>query len=526
MESVIFYDTTLRDGAQGEGISFTVEEKIAITKRLDQIGIHYIEGGWPGANPKEDDFFDLMRKVQLRRAGLVACGLTRKKNTPVAEDNNLKVLLAAGVKTVAIVGKAWDFHVKQALKTSLAENLKMIQESVRFLKLKGKEVIFDAEHFFDGYKADRSYALEVLRAALAGGADFVVLCDTNGGCLPWEINGAVKEVKHNFSDLRLGIHAHNDGELAVANSLTALKAGVEMVQGTINGYGERCGNASLTSIIPNVVLKMGLGGMSRKSLAGLQALSHYVDEMANRTPFAARPFVGKSAFAHKGGVHASAVEADSRTYEHIDPKAVGNISRTLVSGAAGRSNIRHIAKKSGIPLDDQTKLAEIVSLVKTLEGQGYQFDAAEASFKLLLLQLLNRFELSFQLKSFRVITEKDGDQDCQSRATVKIVAGGREALTAAEGNGPVNALDNALRKALRQLFPDFDNGMHLVNFKVRVVENGQAGTNAKVRVLIDSSSPGSEEVWSTIGVSPDIIEASWQALRDSFFYRLWTMFVS
>ncbi|MFH1523012.1 MAG: citramalate synthase [Patescibacteria group bacterium] len=519
---VLLYDTLLRDGTQGEEFSLSAEEKLRIAKELDKIGIHFIEGGWPGANPKDTEFFSLMKEVKLKNAKLVAFGSTRLKGVRTKEDKNLKNLIEAGTEVVAIVGKSWDLQVKEVLKTSLVENERMIKESVQYLKKKGKEVIFDAEHFFDGYKENVEYSLKTLIAAIEGGADYIVLCDTRGGCLPWEIERIIIEVNKalsSYPDVQLGIHTHNDSGFADANSVLAVKAGVVMVQGTINGYGERCGNASLTSVIPNLVLKMGIKCMSAENLAKLKKLSIIVDELANRTPFNGRPFVGKSAFAHKGGLHVSALQRLPEAYEHVDPSLVGNERRILVSDLGGKSNIVLKAREMGIDLDTQgDDPAKLIFKIKELEKQGFQFDVADASFKLLLLRYLGQFNPSFKLESFRVTIEKDADEPCKSQATIKIAAGGKTELTAAEGNGPVNALDNALRKALETLFPNFDSSMHLVNYKVRIVENGGKGTDAIVRVLIDSRDETGE--WSTIGVSEDIIEASWQALRDSILYRL------
>lgn len=527
MEPILLYDTTLRDGTQGENITFTADEKVKIALRLDEIGIHYIEGGWPGSNPKDMQFFDLAKRVKFKTARLAAFGSTRKPGIQASEDKNLEALLASETPTVTIFGKSWNLHVEEVMSNSLAENLAMIYDSVKFLKWNGREVIYDAEHFFDGYKNDRDYALETIYAAIEGGADVIVLCETNGGTLPFELDSIVRETQKALTEkdfaeskgtsVKLGIHTHNDCGLAVANTITAVRAGTVMVQGTINGYGERCGNADLNSIIPILNLKMNRPCVSEENLRKLKTLSRYVSEMANQVPINNRPFVGKSAFAHKGGIHVSAIMKVPRAYEHMDPSLVGNQRRVLVSDLSGKSNVEYKARELGVELGNNGyDSSKIVAEIKQLEQQGYQFDVAEGSFKILMEKFTDQFNPLFELESFRVTIEKDKEQPCSSQATVKISVGGTQEITAAEGYGPVSALDNALRKALDRFYPDLDT-MRLVDFKVRVID-GSRGTAAKVRVFIESRDQ--DKLWSTIGVSEDIIEASWQALADSFQYKL------
>ncbi len=526
-EPVLIYDTTLRDGTQGENICFTAEEKIRIAEKLDDIGVHYIEGGWPGSNPRDMQFFNMAKKMSFSNAKLAAFGATRRPNIAPEDDQNLKALIASKAPVVTIFGKSWDLHVEKVMKNNLEENLAMIRESVRFLKTADREVVYDAEHFFDGFRENQDYALKTLKAAIQGGADFIVLCDTNGGTLTFDIEGTMKAVKKSLRKLshstpsgykcKIGIHVHDDCGLAVANSITAVRSGACMVHGTINGYGERCGNADLTAIIPILSLKMGRPCISSENLEKLRKLSRFVSETANMTPLNSRPFVGKSAFAHKGGIHVSAIMKLPRAYEHIKPELVGNKRRVLISDLAGKSNIEYKAKELGVDLDGKgNDSRKIISEIKRLEQEGYQFEAAGGSFKILMDKFTGKFKPLFELKSFRVTVEKNKDRPCSSHAMIKIAVAGKEEITAAEGNGPVSALDNALRKALGNFFSKLD-GMHLVDFKVRVMD-GRDGTSAKVRVLIDSRD--NEKIWSTIGVSSDIIEASWQALMDSFHYKL------
>jgi len=524
MESIAFYDTTLRDGTQGENISFTAEEKVKIAKRLDDMGIHYIEGGWPGSNPRDLEFFDLAKRVRFNHARLTAFGSTCKPGRHPSDDRNVVALLESGTPTVAVVGKSWDLHVEHVMDNTLEENLDMIHRTLDYLRQSDRETLFDAEHFFDGYKENQTYALDTVLTAVNAGANAIVLCDTNGGSLPFEVEEAVTHVRKVLGEasgdqppVTLGIHTHNDSGLAVANSIVAVRAGASMVQGTINGYGERCGNADLTSIIPILSLKMGLSGFSEKNLMKLRQLSRYVSETANMIPLNSRPFVGESAFAHKGGLHVNAIMKVPRAYEHIDPVRVGNERRVLISDLSGKSNVEYKAKELGIELDvNGSDSRKIVSEIKQMEQAGFQFDVADGSFKILLEKFTDQFSPTFELESFRVTIEKDKDQPCSAHATVKISVDGAQEITAAEGSGPVGALDNALRKALDKFFPHL-NGMRLVDYKVRVID-GRAGTAARVRVLIESRDQNN--IWSTIGVSDDIIEASWQALADSFQYKL------
>ncbi|MCD6225424.1 MAG: citramalate synthase [Deltaproteobacteria bacterium] len=527
MDPVLLYDTTLRDGAQGEYISFTAKEKIVIAQKLDDMGIHYIEGGWPGSNPRDMLFFDMAKDITFKNSRLTAFGATRKPNITPENDNNLKALINSGTDAVAIVGKSWDLHVEQIMQNSLEENLAMISDSVSFLKKKGREVIFDAEHFFDGYKADKEYALQSLFAAVDGGADILVLCDTNGGTLPFDIETIITclmdrlKKTYNKDDhlpVKIGIHTHNDSGLAVANSITAVRAGADMVQGTINGYGERCGNADLTSIIPILALKMGLPSLSGENIKKLKTLSRFISDTANMTPLNNRPFVGKSAFAHKGGIHVSAIMKNPMAYEHMQPELVGNKRRVLMSDLSGKSNVEYKAKELGIDLDaDGVDSSGLLSRIKTLEQQGYQFEVADGSLKLLMERFKDQFKPMFELKSFMVTIIKEKDRLCTAQASIKISVAGVEKITVAEGDGPVSALDNAIRKALNKFYPGVLSSTQLVDFKVRVID-GREGTKAKVRVIIESRDKNN--IWSTIGVSEDIIEASWQALADSLQYKL------
>jgi len=513
---VYLYDTTLRDGAAREGVSFSLEDKIKILKRLDSFGMHYIEGGYPASNPKDLEFFEAASKIELANAKLVAFGSTRRALTSASRDKEMKALVAAGAPAACIVGKAWDFHVETALKISLDENIFMIEESVKYLKKKGLEVIFDAEHFFDAYKDNPAYALRAVEAAANAGVDWVALCDTNGGTLPHEVASIVRDVKAR-TPVPLGIHAHNDCECAVASTLSAVREGVKMVHGTINGYGERCGNANLCSVIPDLALKMEVDCLPRDKLAGLTDLAHYVSELANIHPDAHQPFVGMSAFAHKGGIHASGVKSESRTYEHIRPELVGNIQRIVVSELSGKSTITLKAKELGFDLDAKPEqLRDILKQIKELEHVGYQFEAADGSFEVLVRKALGTHKQFFKLESFRVIMEKREDGKVMTEATVKIHVGGRRLIATAEGNGPVNALDRAIRIAIGRSFPALKD-IELTDYKVRVLDE-KKGTAAVTRVLIETSD--GEKSWGTIGVSENIIEASWQALVDSIEFGL------
>ena len=524
MKPIFIYDTTLRDGTQGENVTFTADEKLKIAMRLDEMGIHYIEGGWPGSNPRDMRFFDLAKRERFQSAKITAFGSTRRPGIKAADDPNLKAIIESGTPVAAIFGKSWPLHVQSIMNNTLEENLAMINESVEHLKTNGREVVYDAEHFFDGFKADPAYAEKTLMAAFDAGADFLVLCDTNGGSLPHEVETITRSVaaslKQHAGDnksVKLGIHTHNDCGMAAANTIAAVNCGAVMVHGTINGYGERCGNADLTTIIPVLSAKMKRPCIPENKLSGLKSLSRYVSETANIVPQNTRPFVGKSAFAHKGGIHVSAIMKESRAYEHLEPEVVGNQRRVLMSDLAGKSNVEYKAEEMGINLcangcDSKT----IVAAIKQMEDEGYQFDVADGSFKIMLEKFTNQFRPLFDLESFRVTIEKDKDFPCSAHATIKISVGDTQEITAAEGLGPVSALDNALRKALGNFYPNLDT-MQLVDFKVRVVD-GRDGTGAKVRVFIESRDK--DRIWSTIGVSEDIIEASWQALADSFQYKL------
>lgn len=510
---VAIYDTTLRDGAQSEGVSFSTEDKLDIAKRLDQFGVDFIEGGWPGSNPKDIAFFEEAANVQFKNATLVAFGSTRRAGVDVSEDANIKALMESKAPCVAIFGKSWDLHVRNALKIPLAENLDLVADSVSFLKRSSVEVVFDAEHFFDGYKNAPEYALSVLEAAANAGADWLVPCDTNGGALPAEIATAFTAVRKRF-DLPLGVHVHNDGDMAVANSLAAVECGATMVQGTINGLGERCGNANLCSIIPNLKLKMGRE-INIPDLGLLTSLSTFVSETANLDPDPRMPYVGRSAFAHKAGVHVNALMKDKRTYEHIDPAVVGNQRRVLVSELAGTSSIQAKMKDFGIDTEKESG-KKILERIKQLESEGYQFEGADASFELLVRRLRNGIKPPFRLEGFRIFVDVTGD-NVSSEASIKVVdSSGTMEHTAANGNGPVNALDRAVRKALERFYPEL-RSVRLADYKVRVIDSKDA-TGAKVRVLIRSTD--GRESWTTVGVSTNVIEASLAALLDSMEYKL------
>jgi len=513
---VEIYDTTLRDGAQTQGISFSVPDKIRIAEKLDELGVDFIEGGWPGANPKDVDFFKQAKKLKLRNSKLVAFGSTRRAGTDVSKDATMKGLLASDVGVVTIFGKSWDLHVEEVLKTSLEENLKMIEDSVRYLKEKGKAVIFDAEHFFDGYSKNPAYALKSLAAAEKGGASVIVLCDTNGGALTSSVFEAVKEVKKQIKS-PLGIHAHNDCDMAVANSIVAVQAGCVHVQGTMNGYGERCGNANLLSIIANLKLKLGIDCISDMSLKELTETAHYVAEVCNMKLEDNQPFVGSSAFAHKAGVHVNAMVKNPKTYEHVDPGKVGNRRKLLISELSGKSSIMEKAEEINLGLDKEApETKKILKLLQEKEHKGYHFEAAEASLELFMKRAMKKFKKFFEFNEFRVSVEKRQKGELISEATIKLNVGNKMQRTTSLGDGPVNALDNALRKALSDFYPTLKE-MHLTDFKVRVLDE-KVGTEAKVRVLIQSQDK--TDTWWTIGVSENIIEASWQALVDSVEYKL------
>ncbi len=517
-KEILLYDTTLRDGTQAEEVAFSVEDKVRVAMRLDDLGIHYIEGGWPGSNPRDIEFFRAMESQRLANSTLVAFGSTRRARVRVSDDENVGNLLKAGVPVVTVFGKSWKFHVQKALRVSLAENLDMIGETVSYLKRRKDKVFFDAEHFFDGYKADPAYAMKTIRAAREAGADYIVLCDTNGGTLPFEVAEIVACVRDGL-EAPLGIHAHNDADTAVASTLAAVREGAGMVQGTINGFGERCGNADLCSIIPALELKMGLHCIERERLSRLRGTARFVYEIANISERKHQPYVGQSAFAHKAGMHVSAVRRTALTYEHIEPSSVGNSRRILVSDLSGRSNIIAKAEELGLDVESSTPVVkEVLDKLKTLENQGFQYEGAEASFELLVQEALKRKKRYFSLRGFRVIDEKrPSDRIPSAEATIKIEVGGEVEHTAAEGTGPVNALDRALRKALERFYPGLRD-VRLIDFKVRVLE-GQEGTAAKVRVLVESGD-GADK-WGTVGVSENVIEASWQALVDSLEYKLY-----
>jgi len=523
LASVQLYDTTLRDGVQQEGISFSVVDKLKIAQKLDELGVDFIEGGWPGSNPKDAEFFEKARGLALPHSILVAFGSTRRPKVKTEADANLLALADAGVKVVTIVGKSSELQVTQVLETTLEENLSMIVDSISYLKVKGLTVFFDAEHFFDGFKANSVYALRTLEIAAEAGADCLVLCDTNGGILPGEIMVAVDAVRKQTIK-PLGIHAHNDGELAVANTLAAVNAGVSQVQGTINGYGERCGNANLCSIIPDLKLKMGIDCLTDVQLAKLTEVSHYISEIANLVPDAFLPYVGSSAFGHKAGLHVSGLSRWADSYQHIDPAQVGNQQRVVVSELSGKANITYRAKEIGFDLPLRGKEAQkLLEQVKLLESRGFQYDHAEASFELLIHRAKPGYQPPFELVDFMVVIEKRRRpptkrnlEEILSEAMVKVKVGTEIMHTVAEGNGPVNALDQALRKALLQFYPSLAQ-VRLVDYKVRILEES-IGTESQVRVLIESSD-GLKQ-WRTVGSSTNIIEASWLALADSLEYWL------
>lgn len=512
--TVTYFDTTLRDGTQGENICFSAEDKLRIARKLDALGIRYIEGGWPGSNPKDMEFFERVRNESFENATIVAFGSTMRFGNTPESDPNLKAMVDAGTQAVSIFGKTWTLHVEQALGITLDQNLNLISESISWLKSNGREVIYDAEHFFDGYKENPEYALKTLQVAELAGADWVVLCDTNGGTLPHEITQIVSGIRSKLT-AKLGIHAHNDCEMAVSNSVAAVLAGCEQVQGTINGYGERCGNANLCSIIPVLQLKMGFNGVENRQISHLTGVSHTVAELANVSHFNQLPFVGKSAFAHKGGIHVSAVIKNPLTYEHLQPESVGNSRRVLLSDLSGQSNIRYKADELHLNMDEHKEsIPQIVQTLKQKEHEGFMYEAAEASLALLIRKITHGETDVFDLKGFRMMIEKNEDTPIRSEATIRVNVNGITEHTAAESVGPVHALDQALRKALIKFFPEI-NEMQLSDYKVRVL-NEKDATKARVRVLIDSTCNG--ETWGTVGVSENIIEASWQALMDSFSY--------
>ncbi|MCW3489968.1 citramalate synthase [Dethiobacter alkaliphilus] len=519
MSRLTVYDTTLRDGSQREGISFSVSDKLKITQRLDDFGIDYIEGGWPGSNPKDIEYFRKVRQLDLKHSKISAFSSTRRAGIRVQDDLNIQALLAAETKAVTIFGKSWDFHVTDAIGTTLEENLAMISDTVAYFKEMGREVIYDAEHFFDGYGHNPEYAMATIRAAEEAGADMVVLCDTNGGMMPFALQKILQHVRSEITT-KLGIHAHDDAGMAVSNSIIAAEMGFDQIQGTINGYGERCGNANLCTIIPNLQLKLSMLIVEPEQLEQLTCLSRYVAELANLSPQEQQPYVGENAFAHKGGIHVDAVLKHAHTYEHLQPELVGNSRRILVSELSGKSNVLYKAREHNIDLSKETpETKAVLDRIKEMEYQGYQFEGAEASFELLIWKALKVHQRLFELVGVRTFVEKIGENgNILSEATVKVRVDNREYLTAGEGNGPVHALDEALRKALLQVYPEIRH-FHLVDYKVRVLD-GKDGTGAKVRVLIETRDERKKKSWGTVGVSPNLIEASWQALVDSVEYGL------
>jgi len=512
---VLVYDTTLRDGAQAEGISFSLEDKLDIARQLDDLGVSHIEGGWPGSNPKDMAFFKAASGLGLKQSRIAAFGSTRKAGSRVAADPNIRALIGADTATVTLFGKSWRLHVTEALRTSLAENLRMVRDSVHYLKYHCEEVIYDAEHYFDGYRQDPDYALRTLEAAAEAGADWLVLCDTNGGSMPEFIAEVTARVRQKF-DVPVGIHCHNDSGMAVACTASGVQAGARMVHGTINGLGERCGNADLVTVIPVLQLKMGMNCLPADKLARLTRVSRYVSETANLHPADNQPFVGRSAFAHKGGIHVSAVNSNAHTYEHVEPESVGNARRVLVSELSGRSNIMALAGDRYDLSSRPEAMKKVLERVQDLESRGYQFEAAEASFDLLLRKTMNDWQPFFKVLGFRAASDFTEDGTERTEATVRLEVDGQLEHTACEGNGPVNALDGAMRKALESFYPELRQ-VQLIDFKVRVI-NAKEATGAMVRVTIESSDGHSR--WNTVGVSENIIEASWKALVDSIEYKL------
>lgn len=515
MTRIAVYDTTLRDGTQGEGISLSVDDKIRITHLLDELGVTYIEGGWPGSNPKDFVYFERAKALDLQYAKVSAFGMTCRAGSDPATDANIKALIDADTKVVTVVGKSSVLHVSEVIRTELSENLRMIRESLAYLKSMGREVVYDAEHFFDGYKLDADYALATLQAAVDGGADVLVLCDTNGGSMYWEVESTVETVRAAFPSVAVGIHTHNDGELGVANALAALRCGATHVQGTINGYGERCGNANLCSIIPDIELKLGYATLPDGNLRKLSHVSHTVDEIANQSPINSLPYVGKSAFAHKGGIHVAAMRRHINSYQHIDPSLVGNEMRFLVSDLSGRGNILSVAEAFNLDTEDETA-RQVLAKIKELEYKGFVFEGAEASVAMMLRRLQPGYQSPFELIDYMVLVAQRQGRGMVTEATVKLRVEEEELYTVADGNGPVNALDRALRKALMPVYPALSD-FHLSDYKVRIID-GQSATAATTRVLIDTRN-GSKR-WSTVGASANIIEASWHALVDSVEYGL------
>jgi 2-isopropylmalate synthase len=516
---VTLYDTTLRDGTQSEGISLSLEDKLRITWVLDDLGIQYIEGGWPGSNPKDVEYFERVRHLNLKQARVAAFGSTCRVGSRAEDDANIKALLEARTPVVAVVGKSWTLHVDEVLRTTREENLRMIRDSVSCLKTAGREVVYDAEHFFDGYRADREYSMATICSALEGGADSVALCDTNGGSMPWEITGGIEAVRAAFPNAVLGIHAHNDGGMAVANSLAAVNAGASQIQGTINGYGERCGNANLCSVVPNLQLKMGLEALPEGRLSQLTQAALTVASVANQSLYRHAPFVGSSAFAHKGGIHVAAMRRTAESYQHIDPALVGNKSRVLVSELSGHGNLLSKADEMGLKRSELKDVSGVLGRIKALENRGFSFEGAEASIEMLLRRSNASYEPPFEMLDFMVVVESRERRGMFAEASIKVRVDNRVMHTVADGNGPVNALDAALRKALLPVYPAVDR-FSLVDYKVHILD-GDHGTAATTRVLIDTQN--STRRWTTVGASPNIIEASWLALADAVEYGLVTV---
>jgi 2-isopropylmalate synthase len=515
MTTIELYDATLRDGMGGGGMSLTAEEKLRVVHRLDELGVHLIEAGFPSSNPKEAELFELLAAERLGHAEIAAFGMTRRRGVTADADEGLGVLAGCFAPVCTLVGKSSVLHVEKVVRVSREENLAMIAESIAFLAAAGKRVIFDAEHFFDGYRADRDYALATLRAAFEGGAERVALCDTNGSSLPSQVGAAVADVAAELAGLAVGIHCHNDAGVAVANSLAAVEAGATQVQGTMNGIGERTGNANLVTIIANLQLKMGLPVVSDDQLGRLTETAHYVDELLNRNPAADQPYVGKHAFAHKAGMHAAGVRTDAATFEHVDPARVGNRRDLLISELAGKGTVAERAESAGVTVDDEVA-ARVVARVKALEHAGFQFEAADASFELLLRKESGAYEPLFRLESWRVIVEQRADGKVETEATIKIWVEGERYVRTAEGNGPVHALDRALRDAIGEIHPHLRD-IELVNFKVRILDEAH-GTDAITRVVLDASD--GTDTWGAIGVSENVIAASWDALVDSLEYGM------
>lgn len=516
LPSVSLYDTTLRDGTQGEGVNFSSHDKLRIAHELDAFGVHYIEGGWPGSNPKDVEFFELAKKQTFKNAKIAAFGSTRRADLPVEKDPQVRTLLDAETPVVTFYGKSWLLHVTEVLRTTPEENRAMIRDTVRFCKEAGREVIYDAEHFFDGFKDQPEYALSAIEAALEGGADMLVLCETNGGCLPHEVAEIVAKVQARFPGAKLGIHSHDDGGVGVANALAAVRAGAVQVQGTMNGYGERTGNCNLTTVIPNLALKMGYEGIV-PDLSRLTALSKFVDDVANLPHFNRAPFVGSTAFSHKGGTHVNAVQKLARSYEHIVPSTVGNRQVVLVSDMSGQDNILRKAQELGFDLKRGDEARRILDRVKQRENEGYEYEAADASFELLLRKELGLYRPCFKLLEYHTTHRQHGERGLDTcEATVKLELNGERLYTVEEGDGPVNALDQALRKALATAYPEISR-VSLCDFKVRILDS-KSGTAAKTRVLIESTDGTSS--WGTVGVDLNIIDASWEALRESLEYFL------